>query len=1088
MRNRKLANFPPDGRQQSFTLGECLTELLKEDTEGYLIHAGPGSGKTSAVLWLAEQIDSEPDCLVLGRFDLSVYRAQMHSDLVFSELARRILDVTKNLPGGSIPSWRVEKAESAEELLLLVRDVLQSLAKHDHRRQVLFLDNFESIHPWAAVGVASRLRTLFNEEKAHFTLVLTAAGDLDQVIGKDQSTSPLWNVVLRCALLDLDRQEAEKLTVESSFRNGLKLSEIQIEKIWEWTRGYPALIMAVTQRLAEKGSQDPASLVDGAVHQALRDYSLVEPFCSSLRDLEERADLGAQGYDPAGVLESLVAGNAPESKDRGARLLQALGILGMTGRRLSWRNPMVQEFWEKTGERFARTWRQRPSALKSGTLSAEGSIVVSLILDLQPLLEGDAKQFDRRRGTDKWIERLRKATRMIPEGPFTVWEEQARLAGLGLSLDLFRQEVVRRSLMPVYQARTKEVDLRLDRFLARRGIARDETDRLENARKSLERAWQRWQWVRIQLTRDGALHVVLVRELYYPVPLIQILNELLGLEEKLYGGDQPELSVQWELALAVADAFFRQLADEESRIPALDLTWKGASSIKPESSSYPLRDRYVVYQLRKACDCRRGGQLQPDGKRQIITIPRKTDLETNTAGPQGKELEEKREERFRHASELVSLLEGVMIRDSTPGSRTGLFPELEREEVRKSLDSDLSSWRNELFVNNLDSSLIMYQTMSKSEQKPTDPVCRVCGDAERQTILDLHFSQKPAPYEDYWKCLVMGLQYVIELRWGAQWIANRTSKDLQRLASLMGKRVTERKSKKVRKLTQNLALYTRLLSHLRDASVPLSIASASYAARKYEALIAKCGLRETVSNAEKDIEGINSFLHHHEDQNAQDRSGKVGKVAGIAGIILAVLAILTTLPSMWADFAPQSSIGDALQLPKQPPYTILTILTIFALAGVWEVAHTLYMLSPNQARRTETTRFSIGLPTAIGLTILFLASRFLDPLPVPALIACVGAFGGVLRNRKRSLQRVASGFGIGLVAGLCFHAVQLFAESGTTSPAKLVAKLCVSTLQSLVVAGVVIATSLVFDRWVCKRRWRWQPDSAEPASPKKADS
>ncbi|MCP4675065.1 MAG: hypothetical protein GY854_06090, partial [Deltaproteobacteria bacterium] len=438
--------------------------------------------------------------------------------------------------------------------------------------------------------------------------------------------------------------------------------------------------------------------------------------------------------------------------------------------------------------------------------------------------------FDTCRGNQQWINNLRKLRKDFPPGAFALWSEQENLTNVGHDLNLFRQQIVEQSFMPIYEAGVKDVNLDLDGLLSRFG------DRLNPnvypvAKETLEEEWRRWDSVRLQLTRDGAVHVTLVRELTTPYPLMKLLDELLGLERELNGGELLELSVQWELALAATQAFLRQVAGERfPEIPALlGLKWEGFSQIKETGSIYPLRDRYVTYLLRKICNCHSDKARSNDERRQISIVDLEPLQNVATLG------DDAQREAYSYGCEIASLLEGVMIRSSAVPA-IGRFPALKLREIQQLLADDLSSWRNELFVASLDSAILLYQATNKvpvpgsdSAGLPVthaDEVCRGCGDGELRTVRELHFPQRLVPYEDYWKCLALGLQYIIELRWGAQWIARSTTKDLGDLADLMEGTIEDRPPKKVKQLVQNLALTTRLLSHLRDASIPLSIAGA----------------------------------------------------------------------------------------------------------------------------------------------------------------------------------------------------------------------------------------------------------------------
>ena len=98
-------------------------------------------------------------------------------------------------------------------------------------------------------------------------------------------------------------------------------------------------------------------------------------------------------------------------------------------------------------------------------------------------------------------------------------------------------------------------------------------------------------------------------------------------------------------------------------------------------------------------------------------------------------------------------------------------------------------------------------------------ICRTCHRDLPWRIGRLYFPNrsKPVEYEDYWAVVTMGLQYLLELRWTAQWVTRQTSAELEKIAGLMHLDVTARSRPEMKKIEAHVALYTRLLSQLREA-------------------------------------------------------------------------------------------------------------------------------------------------------------------------------------------------------------------------------------------------------------------------------
>ncbi|MCP5190675.1 MAG: hypothetical protein H6988_09835 [Pseudomonadales bacterium] len=965
------------------TMNEWLRQLLAAGGSGFLVHGGPGSGKTTILRYLAVEINaSEGDGWTIGPFDMGQYAGEDHLNIVLNDLAAKILDAARQHPRRpDVPSLPDNAAAILpSRVAQTVSDGLRQTAAAGEKRVILLLDNYDLVHPLVAVRLASYLRTWYEEHKDYFTFILTSESDLEELRTTESVYSPLRNVVESYLLLDFTRPQVQQFAQQLL----PALDEDEQLALWDVTLGYPALVKRLLETLQELRESRPGTTITEAVATCLNRHARTEPLRTATRRIEALANLNARDFNPAQELDNMRRGIAPQlEENRAARLLLAMGIFGWRGRHLTWRNPFVQNFFEasEAGRRMLQNWLHRPVSFRDSELSAQGTVLVSLFLDLAPWLENPGRdQFDNQRGTEKWTTQLRHLP--LPDGAFTPWKKQAELVNIGHDLNLFREQA-HRSFMPIYEAPADAENLGInwDQQLQRLGLGKDLQAK---AKETLIQEWRHWDKVRLQFTRDGAVHLTLVRQIDSPLPLMQILDELLGLERELNSrgrDNHVDLSVQWELALAVLDAFFHQLGGEQyPDIPSLGLRWQkpdtAPSSAGTSQGLYPQRDRYAIFMLRKLCNCRKGGLRLQLEERQLITV--EDDLEPlfRDDAPIG----QLTEYAYRYGRELTCLLEGVMIREPAPPGReqnrdneetivseTGRFPNLKPREIRNIFRGDLASWQNELFLASLDNAIVIYQAIEKlkpagtnnsdnqsqedtgknnqdgQRQESADSVCLVCRDWEQAVIQDLYFPQRTVPYEDYWQCVALGLQYVIELRWATQWVARRTTTDLVALASLMEKQVEERSSQAIDRLSQNLALTTRLLSHLRDASIPMFIASTDYAARKYEHMITASSLRETIVNAEKNIEALNTFLNHHAEQRMQlhaqeaqeqahqetvalqamnqtaqenaERQNKrlnmLGVGIAILSIFLAVDAILVTVPSMWIDFG-----GEAFSLFK----------------------------------------------------------------------------------------------------------------------------------------------------------------------------
>ena len=154
-------------------------------------------------------------------------------------------------------------------------------------------------------------------------------------------------------------------------------------------------------------------------------------------------------------------------------------------------------------------------------------------------------------------------------GKFKLWKTQDYLANLGQDINLFRMQIIEQSVTPVFEARVDDLAKDYD-FKGRIQQVAPELDANKVAEIDwrLHVEWARWTSVRIAFTRGGAAAVTLVREVKSGRPLLQLINDLLGLESELIpalANNQIELSMQWELVLAVIGSSSRRRRDRLAR-------------------------------------------------------------------------------------------------------------------------------------------------------------------------------------------------------------------------------------------------------------------------------------------------------------------------------------------------------------------------------------------------------------------------------------------------------------------------------------------------------------------------------------------
>ncbi len=211
--NRRLAPFPETwNKDEPLHIEEWLDDLLSADGGGYLVHGGPGSGKSAVMNYLRTEINEEEGWgYVIGPLNMAAYRGETRLNVVLSDLAAQILDQASQHPAGpqipELPSDAINYLPVRTSGL--VSQALTTLSTSHSGRTILLLDNYDLVHPLVAVRLAGHLRTWYDDHKQHFTFVLTTATDLDELRAVDVY-SPLVNVCDAHLLLDLDNEQTRR--------------------------------------------------------------------------------------------------------------------------------------------------------------------------------------------------------------------------------------------------------------------------------------------------------------------------------------------------------------------------------------------------------------------------------------------------------------------------------------------------------------------------------------------------------------------------------------------------------------------------------------------------------------------------------------------------------------------------------------------------------------------------------------------------------------------------------------------------------------------------------------------------------------
>jgi hypothetical protein len=964
---RRLVHFPDyTPEDQAITILDLLRELRKPARKGFLIHGGPGNGKSEILAHISRQVNSEDDMLCVGPIIMNQFRSITDSERILQNVVQRMYKTVSTRLPDFPPVATGFRHMTVEDLFDLIRHLVDALVQARITRLVLLLDDYDKMDTLSAETFSSHLRAIFDTHKTVFCFVLVSSVYLPELHYTRHVYSLLRDVTDSQLLLPFSRAEGAQYIQELAQERSIELSADDVLEIFDATEGYPALLVGVLNNLAEQRKANPELPLEQVFTRVLDRYYDYEPFhsvCSTI----ERLTVFGETYSPAQVIQNLRSGAKLDSNDEGVRILLAMGVLRWHGKHLGWYSRLVQEFWtsgKAVGRQLLAGWLHRPTSFSRGVLKAQGVVYVCLLLDLEDLVAVDDKKWGagladgltQLRGQPDYVQALTAfGKQFVPQqdGGFQLWESQSDLYSLAHELNLLRQQVIRESITPIFEANTEHLKLDFESHLnvVRPGLPEEKH---KAYLKNLHQEWAHWTRVQLHLTRSGAIAITLIRDVPDATPLIQIMNELLGLESELTqdegdGGQEP-LSVQWELSLAVFAAFFDQAAQENGAgvnpLRNLGLSRKPWNEYA-DGHVYPeQRDRYVIYEFMKLCDC--------NSEDKANHILKAADIEPILTDSPSKTIVWER--AYNYARELAGVMEAVMISHEEDGAKSSSFPQIKVKDLRELFNLEFSSWEDELLIISLDNALIVFSSLENLEDPPANGknipksaeqnvICRVCKHEWRRKIGKLYFPGRSVPYQDYWHCISLGLQYLLQLRWTAKWITGKTTHDLGQIAKWMKLDVNDsQRRSEMRALEDRVALYTRLLSHLRDATNPLLLATADYAVRKYEQFIKVSYLHQVIESAEKDIEAIHAFLDRDQDLYKEYQAEKLRNVLEKVGIFATILSILLVIPSFWIDFE-QSTLASMLlkiALPEKDPVRAGILIRI--ITGALSVILVLFVL------------------------------------------------------------------------------------------------------------------------------------------------
>jgi len=368
---------------------------------------------------------------------------------------------------------------------------------------------------------------------------------------------------------------------------------------------------------------------------------------------------------------------------------------------------------------------------------------------------------------------------------------------------------------------------------------------------------------RIRLSRTGFMEIKLTR----PIPartesnseerLIDLLHDLLQIGAR----NTTVHSVQWGLGLYCANQFIQALPSSVEVEEAGKKVIIGLRSRAPEAQELPLRLRYTILFFDTVL-CKNCGRR----------------IDAKTFGTRDKKI-------------LCTVLEGALI---LAGDGQFTFPKLDDEAVEKL--KDLATWENELCVFAPERCLIYY------------PLERIFLPGQEEPV-------GPVNYEDYWKCIIRGIEHTVAVRAALQILEWHTTRELDKVPHLTKKitdgDITKEDEQDILHMADEVSNTFNMLPSVRDVLIPTSVFRASFAVNKFSYLNDILRLKDVLQHIERNVDELVIFLNHFTNVRLQDTLQRGEIAIGIIGVLIAVVAFLAAGPSFLQDY--NSFFGEPLK-------------------------------------------------------------------------------------------------------------------------------------------------------------------------------
>lgn len=1020
---RRLQPYDKPSHDGSLTEREFLAQVAQSN-RWYAILSAQGTGKTSflhSVYYYLNGPRYGEQVLALEPINLGLYQQETAVNLLLTDILGMARTAVMDSPTGSQSELFLHSP------LLHFAPRLQELAVQANKRLVLLLDDFQKLQDEVVEGLAAQCKEIHNLYRDRVTVILAGDDDL-QAVRQDQS--PLRGIVEPYTLQDFAQADLEPFFTLLRESQRPFVDEAAAMRLWHHTQGYPALCWAIARQLPA-GAPITTAMVDTAVSDLLRTGEL--PWLTRAhRYFATQVEASKQSWVARYALQRLNHDNRYPWDRPGADQLLLKGVARLAGddRLLTWRNPVAKEFFTTDAHDLSDDAAPALPVLAAKRLRGTGVIHVNLVLNFRHFVSADCKeQFDYLRGSSEYetaLDHLDVFLKTIPsdQATFRASPNYQRLQNIATDLNIVRYEAAQTAFAYIYELvdASAQTSFAVSSTLNER-LPSDEDNQhryRQNYVETLQDEWGKWSGKSLQLTRDGLVFIRLERE-FYEEDLVSLSRKVVGLEndpvperdltvqakQDIDAGnwdeakqkidkaqlakhrqefqEQLDRSIQWEIAISMVEMFIKNnfTPDETGQdyqlpnglLHELKFTPGGIRGGKSDNGkkvpAYPLHDRYVFYVFNKLCDCEQASAAEDQFTNHIIKWP---DFQENEV----------------YRSEVHCLLEGILVRDNNDTVESWRFPEIKDRDTRQLINTDLSSWSSELCLLSQDNGVIYYdqwvpecvdgEKVARENLAQNCSQCTVCQRNGSPRIYRVHFSNRPnILYEDYWRSILFGLDYILNLRLLARLVAATSTDDLSLVAALNKRGADDPVSiqAEIHALRQAVVTNTRLLAHLRDVTTPLFIARADYATRKLDEFIRISGIERTLQNAEDDISAINTFLQHHdamllsqaqhqESQAAQRQmqdfmevsqrqakqdqrqSDMMTLIFSLVGFLFAVLVI----PSFWVDLE-ESSFGRNIAGPVVVTIEVVGAVAVLGAALIISAYTARKMIEISRADRDE---------------------------------------------------------------------------------------------------------------------------------------